>query len=81
LFTRASDFTAAGLDPLHPTAADLVKLGKAAAAEQVVFIFALLNNWDAQMWLIPNPNGQFADINPNIHPSPNQGKAAVERQM
>jgi len=81
LFTRAADFTAAGLDPLHPTAADLVKLGKATSPDRVAFVFALLNNWDAQMWLIPNPSGQFADLNPNVHPSPNQGKAAVERQM
>ena len=80
LFVRASDFTAAGLDPLHPTAADLVKLGKVKAAADVAFVFALLNNWDAQMWLIPNPNGQFADLNPNVKPSPNQGKAAAERR-
>jgi hypothetical protein len=32
------------------------------------------------MWLIPNPSGQFADLNPNVKPSPNQGKAPVERQ-
>jgi hypothetical protein len=80
LFVRASDFTAAGLDPLHPTAADLVKLGKVTSPDQVAFVFALLNNWDAQMWLIPNPSGQFADLNPNVKPSPNQGKAPVERQ-
>jgi hypothetical protein len=80
LYTRASAFTAAGLDPLHPTAADLVKLGKATSAGEVVFVFAMLNNWDAQMWLIPNPSGQFADLNPNVHPSPTQGQAAVERQ-
>jgi hypothetical protein len=80
LFVRAADFTAAGLDPLHPTAADLVKLGKVTAADQVAFVFALLNNYDAQMWVIPNPNGQFADLNPNVKPSPNQGKAPAERQ-
>jgi hypothetical protein len=80
LFVRASDFTAAGLDPLHPTAADLVKLGKVASADKVAFVFALLNNYDAQMWVIPNANGQFADTNPAIKPSPNQGKSAVERQ-
>jgi hypothetical protein len=80
LFVRAADFTAAGLDPLHPTAADLVKLGKVTSADQVAFVFALLNNYDAQMWVIPNPAGQFADLNPNVKPSPNQGKAAAERQ-
>jgi hypothetical protein len=80
LYVRAADFTAAGLDPLHPTAADLVKLGKVTAVNQVVFVFALLNNYDAQMWVIPNPAGQFADLNPTVSPSPNQGKAAAERR-
>jgi hypothetical protein len=80
LYVRAADFTAAGLDALHPTPADLVKLGKVTSPDQVVFVFALLNNWDAQMWLIPNPSGQFADLNPDVKPSPNQGKAPVERQ-
>ena len=80
LFVRAADFTAAGLDPLHPKAADLVKLGKVTSPDHVVFVFALLNNYDAQMWVIPNPAGQFADLNPNVKPSANQGKAATERQ-
>ena len=80
LYVRAADFTAAGLDPLHPTAADLVKLGKATSSDQVVFVFALLNNYDAQMWVIPNPAGQFADTNPTVMPSANQGKSPAERQ-
>jgi hypothetical protein len=80
LFVRATDFTAAGLDPLHPTAADLVKLGKVTSPDQVAFVFALLNNYDAQMWVIPNASGQFADTNPAVAPSANQGKAAPERQ-
>ena len=80
LFVRAADFTAAGLDPLHPTAADLVKLGKVTSADQVVFVFALLNNWDAQMWVIPNAAGPFNDLNPAVKPSANQGKLPSERQ-
>jgi len=78
LFVRASDFSAAGLDPLKPTAADLVKLGKATSPDQVAFVFALLENWDAQMWLIPNPAGQFTDANPNVKPSPTQGGGSGE---
>jgi hypothetical protein len=80
LFVRASDFTAAGLDPTKATAADLVKLGKVKSAADVAFVFSDLNNYDATIWLIPNPAGQFADTNPNVKPSPNQGKAATERQ-
>ena len=80
LFVRAADFTTAGLDPLHPTPADLVKLGKVTSADQVAFVFALLNNWDAQMWVIPNDAGPFAALNPAVKPSPNQGKMPSERQ-
>jgi hypothetical protein len=80
LYVSAGDFTAAGLDPLHPTAADLVKLGKVKSASAVTFVFANLNNWDATMWLIPNPAGQFADKNPNVKPSANQGKIPSERR-
>lgn len=80
LFVRASDFTAAGLDPLKATPADLVKLGKVKSAAEVAFVFSDLNNYDATMWLIPNPAGQFADKNPNVKPSANQGKSPTERQ-
>jgi len=80
LYVRAADFVAAGLDPLHPTPADLVKLGKAASPDKVAFVFALLNNYDAQMWVIPNAGGQFADLNPAVQPSPNQGKSPAEKQ-
>jgi hypothetical protein len=80
LFVRAADFTAAGLDPTKATAADLVKLGKMKSAADVAFVFSDLNNYDATIWLIPNPAGQFADTNPNVKPSPNQGKSPTERQ-
>ena len=80
LFVRAADFTAAGLDPTKATAADLVKLGKVKAASEVAFVFSDLNNYDATMWLIPNPAGQFADGNPSVKPSPDQGKAPTERR-
>jgi len=81
VFVRAADFTAAGLDPLHPTPADLVKLGKVASVDQVAFVFAMQNNWDAQMWVIPNASGPFADLNPAVKPSPQQGKEPAEKQM
>jgi hypothetical protein len=80
LYVRASDFTKAKLDPLHPTAATLVKLGKVKRVSDVKFVFANLANWDATMWLIPNPAGQFEDKNPNIKPSANQGKMPTERR-
>jgi hypothetical protein len=80
LYVAVADFTKAKLDPLHPTAAMLVKMGKVKRTSDVKFVFANLNNWDATMWLIPNPAGQFEDKNPNIKPSPNQGKFPSERR-
>jgi hypothetical protein len=80
LYVPASEFVKAKLDPLHPTPAMLVTLGKVERASDVKFVFANLNNWDATMWLIPNPAGQFEDKNPNIKPSANQGKMPAERR-
>jgi hypothetical protein len=80
-YVPAATFKAAGLDPLHPTAANLVALGKVKSTAEVAFVFAALNNYDATMWLIPNPAGQFADLNPLVKPSPNQGKSSAEHQM
>jgi hypothetical protein len=81
LAVSAADFRAAGLDPLKPTADDLVKLGKVPSAAAVVQVFPIHENWDAQMWLIPNPAGQFVDANPNVRPSPTQGGGAGEQRV
>jgi hypothetical protein len=80
LFVPAAAFAAAGLDPVHPTAADLVKLGKVTSADQVAFVFGLQANWDAQMWVIPNADGPFETLNPAVQPSPAQGRMPAERQ-
>ena len=80
LYVAAGDFKKAKLDPLHPPAAMLVKMGKVKRASDVKFVFANLNNWDATMWLIPNPAGQFEDKNPTVKPSANQGKFPSERR-
>ena len=67
--TRVSDFKAAGGDPNNPQAATLVAMGKAKDASQVKRIFLFNNIWDLEVWVLPNPNGAFADMNPNVHPS------------
>jgi hypothetical protein len=67
---RAAEYQKVG-DPLHPTPAGLVKMGKASSTDQVAFVFPYMNAWDLGMWLVPNPKGAFADDNPNIKPSPN----------
>ncbi|MBV9150064.1 MAG: hypothetical protein JO024_09365 [Candidatus Eremiobacteraeota bacterium] len=71
---RMSRFTAAGGDPANPTAETLVKTGavKDASSVQTVFTFPAI--WDLIVWVKPNPNGAFAEKNPNVIPSKNAEK-------
>jgi hypothetical protein len=52
----------------HPTAAALVAAGLAKDPADVKFVFTFPAIWDLQLWLVPNPNGVFADANPNVKP-------------
>ena len=79
-FIPADAFRAAGGDPEHPTAATLVAMGKAPAPDALPVVVAVPNNWDAQIWVVPNPDGQFADANPNVKPSPTQGGGTGEQR-
>jgi hypothetical protein len=74
---RMSRFTAAGGDPANPTAAALVKAGvvKDASSVQTVFTFPAI--WDLIVWIKPNPNGAFAEKNPNVIPSKNAEKDSM----
>lgn len=64
----------------HPTAADIVAVGKLPrwkvlgipaprSTSDVAFVFPFPSLWDLQVWLIPNPLGAFAEFNPNVKPS------------
>lgn len=65
----AKAFTAAGGSLAHPQAATLVKMGKVHSAAQVAHVFTFPAIWDLTVWVKPNPNGAFAYMNPNVHPS------------
>jgi hypothetical protein len=65
----AKKYAATGLDPLHPTAAGLVKVGAVDAANHVATVFLFPTIWDVTVWVLPNPAGPFADANPNVKPS------------
>jgi len=52
-----------------PTLDDVVKLHEAKTAADVAFAFPFPAIWDLQVWLVPNPNGAFAQANPNVKPS------------
>jgi hypothetical protein len=61
-------FAAAGGNTAQPTAATLVALKKVPNASAVATIFAFPSVWDLIVWVKPNPNGAFADKNPNVTP-------------
>ena len=68
--------TKVGGSPMHPTAADVVKIGKAKSTSDVLFTFAFPDVWDLEFWVVPNPKGVFATKNPAVIPS-----AKAEKQM
>jgi len=73
----AKKYAAAGLDPMHPTAAGLVKIGSVTSPDQVATVFLFPHIWDVTVWVLPNPDGAFADNNPNVKPSKTPGPMEV----
>jgi hypothetical protein len=69
--TSVKKWQAAGGSVDNPQAATVVALGKAKDPGQVTKVFVFDNIWDLQVWVLNNPNGAFADMNPLVHPSAN----------
>ncbi len=67
--TSVAKFKAAGGDPDNPQPAAVVALGKAHDASEVRKVFLFDDIWDLEVWVMPNPNGAFAEMNPLVHPS------------
>ncbi len=65
--TSPKKIAAAGGDPLHPKAKDIVAAGIAKKPSDVLFTFPFPAIWDLAVWVIPNANGAFADKNPAVH--------------
>ena len=65
-YIMAKPYKDAGGDPANPTAAELVKMGKVQDAAQVSSVFDMPSIWDLIVWVKPNPNGAFAEKNPNV---------------
>ena len=61
-------YKAAGGNPDKPTAAELAAMHKVASASDVVTVFNFPSIWDLIVWVKPNPNGAFADKNPDVTP-------------
>ena len=53
----------------NPTANALVAAGIAKKASDVRFVFAFPAIWDTAIWLVPNPDGAFAEKNPDVKPA------------
>lgn len=75
--TSIKKFKAAGGNVDHPTAAALVKMGIVKSAADVKRVFLFPSIWDLIVWVLPNPNGAFADMNPLVKPT----KAAKDGMM
>lgn len=67
--TSPKRFRKIGADPVHPTAADLVRMGIAKSTSEVRFVFPFLGIWDTEIWVDGNPSGAFAESDPRIKPS------------
>ncbi|HVA28976.1 MAG TPA: hypothetical protein VNF68_12405 [Candidatus Baltobacteraceae bacterium] len=67
--TSVKKFTAAGGDIASPTAAAVVKLGKAKDVAAVKKVFLFPHIWDLIVWVTPNPSGAFAEANPLVKPT------------
>ena len=67
-WVMAPAFRKAGGDPAHPTAADLVRMGRVKSATAVAAVFDMPSIWDLIVWVKPNPDGAFAEKNPLVKP-------------
>lgn len=67
------NFIAAGGSLTDPSAATLVKMGLVKNAAAVEHIFHFPSIWDLEVWVKPNPNGAFANMNPLVKPSKSAG--------
>lgn len=65
-YVMADPYRAAGGDPAHPTAEQLVKMGKVKDASEVAQVFDMPAIWDLIVWVKSNPKGAFAEKNPNV---------------
>jgi hypothetical protein len=66
--TGGAKFTTPGGSIANPTAQQLVLAGIAKSASDVQFVFPFPAIWDLEVWILPNPNGAFAEMNPNVTP-------------
>lgn len=71
-FTDAGGTPSENVPDIPANKAALVKAGLPGltSPDQVKFIFLHPAMWDLYPWVLPNPNGAWADMNPNVTPTP-----------
>ncbi|HVS46248.1 MAG TPA: hypothetical protein VMS32_06230 [Verrucomicrobiae bacterium] len=67
--TTVKKFVAAGGDLNNPQATTITKMGLVSNGNSVARVFLFPHVWDLIVWVMPNPNGAFADKNPLVIPS------------
>jgi hypothetical protein len=67
--TSIKKFVAAGGSLRAPKGQTLVQMGLATNVAGVKRVFVFPAIWDLIVWITPNPNGAFADQNPDVTPS------------
>jgi hypothetical protein len=71
-FTDAGGTLSENVPDIPANKAALVKAGLPGLTDpsQVKFVFLHPAMWDLIPWVLPNPNGAWADANPNVIPTP-----------
>ena len=71
-FTDAGGTLSENVPDIPANKAALVKAGIPGLTDpsQVKFVFLHPAMWDLIPWVLPNPNGAWADANPNVIPTP-----------
>lgn len=65
-YVHDEQYASAGGDPNHPSPRVLAAMHKVDNARDVAHMFHFPPLWDLAVWVKPNPNGAFADINPTV---------------
>jgi hypothetical protein len=78
-FTDAGGVPNENTPDIPANKAALVKTGLPGltSADQVKFVFLHPPMWDLIAWVLPNPDGAWADANPNVAPTPPKPAAAM----
>jgi hypothetical protein len=78
-FTEAGGVASESVPDMPANKVALVKAGVPGltSPDQVKFVFLHPTMWDLIPWVLPNPDGAWADANPNVKPAPLKTPASM----